>query len=603
MINTLTTKLKRKQKKSMRLLLFRVQNFRSIWDSGWIACQNITAIAGVNEAGKSNLLRALWKLKPAFKQDNKILHSDIPRDRFDAIMGSDELPVFISAKFKLEPRDLGALRKHFPHAKPFDTCTVSRTLNGKYMVEVPIAVSGVDAQKIHDFIIRILPGFIYYSNYGNLDSNIYLPQMLSKFNKAGVNAVAPAKRRTIKLLLMYAGITPEMLQEDLPKLTARGMLTSAQLKKLTETKDEYKKLFEKASAKLSVEFNNWWRQGKYKFEIVFEGENLKIWVTDSLGNRAPLEERSVGMQWFLSFFLVFSLESEFFYSNTVLLLDESGMTLHSLAQQDLVKFFEKLSKNNQLLYTTHSSFMLPAEHLNRTKVVFRDKEGHSVVATSLSINNEHTNEASLFPVHSAVGLEISRSILSGCTPVIVVSNSDQYLLSGIKNYLSGKGKYRGFNELVFVTTGVNGIEGTAQVLSNGGELPNVFLSSDYEGRQLRKFLAGSTYKPSQKYLISIGDFGNFVTLEDALPVSLINSAAGAYIAKLVGTSFSLSSDETYIKQIQEYAYKNGVELPMDYREEIAKRIKLYMMRDFAKLAIPRKTRKVWENLINALTYS
>ena len=58
----------------MKLKLFRVQNFRSFLDSGWINCQDITAIAGVNEAGKSNLLKALWKLKPAFQSDNKISH-------------------------------------------------------------------------------------------------------------------------------------------------------------------------------------------------------------------------------------------------------------------------------------------------------------------------------------------------------------------------------------------------------------------------------------------------------------------------------------------------------------------------------------------------
>ena len=589
----------------MKLLLFRVQNFRSVWDSGWIACQNITAIAGVNEAGKSNLLRALWKLKPAFKQDNKILHSDIPRDKFDSIMQSDELPVFVSAKFKLEPRDLGSLKKYFPEVKPFDTCLVSRTLSGKYSVEVPVTVTGAQAQKLHDFIIRILPGFIYYSNYGNLDSNIYLPQMLSKFNKSGVSTMSQAKRRTINLLFMYAGITPEMLQADLPTITSKSTanMSASQLKKLTETKDGYKNLFNKAGEKLSADFNRWWRQGQYKFDIVFEGENLRIWVTDSMGNRAPLEERSVGMQWFLSFFLVFSLESEFFYSNTILLLDESGMTLHSLAQQDLIKFFEKLSRSNQLIYTTHSSFMLPTEHLNRTKVVFRDQQGHSIVATDLSVNHEHSNEASLFAVHSAVSMDISRSILSGCTPVIVVNNSDQYILSGIKSYLSGKGRYRGFNELVFVATGINGIEGTAQVLGNGSDLPSVFLSSDYEGHQLKKHLENSTYQSNPEYLISVADFGNFVTLEDTLPLSLINDAAGAYIAKLVGTSFSFSSDETYLKQLQEFAYKNSIELPGEYRDEIAKRIKLYMLREFDRLSIPRKTRKAWENLINALTYS
>lgn len=52
----------------MILRKFRVTNFRSVMDSGWIDCDNITSLVGINEAGKSNLVLALWKLKPAPKR-------------------------------------------------------------------------------------------------------------------------------------------------------------------------------------------------------------------------------------------------------------------------------------------------------------------------------------------------------------------------------------------------------------------------------------------------------------------------------------------------------------------------------------------------------
>ena len=120
----------------MKLKMFRVQNFRSFSDSGWITCQDITAVTGVNEAGKSNLLKALWKLKPAFQTDNKILNSDLPRDRIDELMDAERLPEFVSAKFKLETRDLSLLRKYFPTIHPFDFVTITRTLSGKYFVDV-----------------------------------------------------------------------------------------------------------------------------------------------------------------------------------------------------------------------------------------------------------------------------------------------------------------------------------------------------------------------------------------------------------------------------------------------------------------------------------
>ena len=44
----------------MKLKQFRISNFRSIDDTGWINCDDITALVGINEAGKSNVILALW---------------------------------------------------------------------------------------------------------------------------------------------------------------------------------------------------------------------------------------------------------------------------------------------------------------------------------------------------------------------------------------------------------------------------------------------------------------------------------------------------------------------------------------------------------------
>ena len=39
----------------MKLVRYRVMNFRSVKDSGWINCDDVTTLVGINEAGKSNL--------------------------------------------------------------------------------------------------------------------------------------------------------------------------------------------------------------------------------------------------------------------------------------------------------------------------------------------------------------------------------------------------------------------------------------------------------------------------------------------------------------------------------------------------------------------
>ena len=88
----------------MTLKQFRVQNFRSVMDSGWVDCDNITSLIGINEAGKSNLLLALWKLKPARTEgESKIdaLH-DMPRHLYTQWESIPEQITFVSARFKLD---------------------------------------------------------------------------------------------------------------------------------------------------------------------------------------------------------------------------------------------------------------------------------------------------------------------------------------------------------------------------------------------------------------------------------------------------------------------------------------------------------------------
>lgn len=58
-----------------------VTNFRSIMDSGWIDCDNVTSLVGINEAGKSNVILALWKLKPVRDGQIDLLH-DMPTKEY-----------------------------------------------------------------------------------------------------------------------------------------------------------------------------------------------------------------------------------------------------------------------------------------------------------------------------------------------------------------------------------------------------------------------------------------------------------------------------------------------------------------------------------------
>ena len=84
-------------------------------------------------------------------------------------------------------------------------------------------------------------------------------------------------------------------------------------------------------------FSNWWEQRRHRFRYDFQGEYFRIWVSDDLDpSDIELDQRSMGLQYFFSFYLVFLVESEGAHENCILLLDEPGLHLHGTAQAKVV---------------------------------------------------------------------------------------------------------------------------------------------------------------------------------------------------------------------------------------------------------------------------
>ena len=92
----------------------------------------------------------------------------------------------------------------------------------------------------------------------------------------------------------------------------------------------------------------------------------------------PFDDRSKGFVWFFSFLAYFS-QIERGDRDLVLLLDEPGLSLHAKAQGDFLRLIEnRLAPKHQVVYTTHSPFMIDARKLDRIRTVEDvDGKGHS----------------------------------------------------------------------------------------------------------------------------------------------------------------------------------------------------------------------------------
>jgi len=119
----------------------------------------------------------------------------------------------------------------------------------------------------------------------------------------------------------------------------------------------------------------------------------------------------------------------------ILLLDEPGLNLHALAQTDFLSYIDKLSETHQLIYTTHSPFMVESNRLERVRVVEdRPKEG-----TKVTGQLEGSSEESLFPLQAALGYSVAQNLFIAKKNVLVEGPADFLLLQHMSTLLEQAG--------------------------------------------------------------------------------------------------------------------------------------------------------------------
>lgn len=615
----------------MKLLRYRVENFRSVKDSGWINCSDVTTLVGINEAGKSNLLLALWKLNPAFGGEIDILH-DLPVDKLAELRNKVDETCFVEADFEISNETAIAIgEKVGCDMTNVKTVSVSRRYNKTRYVDLhgikpkstltetiskkddegntttETIQKDYDNQTLINVIVEHMPKFVYYSNYGNLSTRIYLPNVVKWLKKETIPGIDinEDQVRTLRVLFKFVNLEPQEIL-DLGKDTTADKRRAGQnpsqteIDKVDESKEERSILLQSASTKLTKDFKEWWNQGEYKFRFEADGDYFRIWVSDSVRPaEVSLELRSTGLQWFLSFYLIFLVESQDSHKNAVLLLDEAGLTLHPLAQKDLAKFFNKLSQTNQIINTTHSPFIVDTNNIDRCKVVYMDENGLTVASDNLRQGADKLNEKSIYAVHAALGLTVSDIILQGCKPVIVEGPSDQIYLNTIKQILISSKQISPKEEIVFVPSGgVRGIQGVVSIVgSKNGDLPFVIVDSDKSGADTRlKLEKGQLYSEDKKKILEIKDFAGFENseIEDLIPSDIMCKGVLKIMPRDLDDDFedSYKSSNPIIPQIENFAANHNVDLPNGWKVELAKRIKVLML----KKNFDKEECKTWKKL-------
>lgn len=547
---------------------------------------DITVLVGMNESGKTSVLECLAKTNyfendEKFKFNDTL---DYPRKELKAISKSDERPKAIVCSYNLSDeliqnienllgsntwagdktitvtslydgnKQIGGVKINFEEfLKHHNLHEIDNGLKEnlklilnedqfeKFLLEYPEDSSKfevikkyfskdskwnnfIEAYTYRTIISKYLPKFIYYDEYYQLPSRIELEKFLDD------NIVLTDDLKTAKALLDLAEININELvsaddfEEFIAELEATEALISDTLFKYWSANEnlhiEFKIDKKSSTVQRSVRTN----QGQATTTDTNIIEHiLDIRVKNSKTRVSlPLQNRSKGFNWFFSFLVWFNKIQTDSTSEYILLLDEPGLNLHATAQADLLRFLESLVNKYQVIYTTHSPFMVETTKLNRVRTVFSDEDS-SVISESIQQKDPNT----LFPLQAALGYDIAQNLFISKKNLLVEGVSDLLFLTTISEYLNSKQRIGLSEDITIVPTG--GLEKVASFISllRGSKL-SIFCLLDsftdqkaqakFDSLSIQKIISDKNIRFFHNYLVnrSKADIEDMFTQEEYL---------------------------------------------------------------------------------------
>ena len=466
----------------MKLKKFRIKNFKSITDSGdCYLTDTITILAGKNESGKTSILEALED----FDTDEKI------RDTAKPIKSPEAIPE-ISITFTVEKdtikevlTEIGSTQKAvadieleiiktFPDIYTFGKSTEENELFGTKEIE--------KIQKsIKDKWSKVKALHTKYPQLGGISFDFEFSDLTNE--KTLLTAFKTATAPNIPQI-------DEKDRESFPKILVEIETEIQNLENLIATEDNFLKAIKKwipnfvffnsfddifpnkipfteletnewiqdlavisdldvptikaPSARdkqkhkkdvnivINKDYEKFWTQDITNLSVDWDSSDLYFWIEED-GYLYEPSLRSKGMQWHLAFYIKVSARANENVPN-IILIDEPGLFLHAKAQEDILRLLEDSAKEVQLIFSTHSPYLLEADKLNRIRLIHRTKKAGTKIENKV---HALADKETLTPIMTAIGLELSVGItaLDKVNNVVVEGPSDLYYLNAFKKIL------------------------------------------------------------------------------------------------------------------------------------------------------------------------
>jgi predicted ATP-dependent endonuclease of OLD family len=386
-----------------------------------------------------------------------------------------------------------------------------------------------DEDEIFDKIIGILPRFMYFNTVEELEDKV------------------PITKFTENL-------------EDHKTLYNLTKLASLNIDKLNELSSEERETTEShAEATIRGMINKSWTQEKVTVKLRLEPNEIAVFVKDNTGASDPPSRRSEGFKWFLSFYINFMAESDKELKNTIILLDDPGVYLHPSGQKDLMKTLEEITKDNQIIFSTHSPFLIDRKKLNRIRIVSKEEKGKG---TKIKDKFYKSDYDALQPIRASIGMTMGDSLFIDSNNILVEGFSDWIILEAFNEQLLKLGKKHLVKASFLPVNGADKMPYFSTILANEKIDFVILLDYDAKGRRTKKELI-EEYGIDESLILLLneainGKKGKEIVIEDLIDFNLYLEAVNQaykeiFIKKLKKKEMISPTDLNY----QRFSSLNG----------------------------------------------
>ena len=438
-------------------------------------------------------------------------------------------------------------------------------------IEVRIRNTKLDSVAKHEawqWLSPQIPAFMYFGDYDLLPSKTNLTELAQRVAEAAADPkLLTSEHRGVLALLRMADL-------DIADFATPGGYEPLRAK------------IEGVSISLTDQIMEFWKQNE-DLEVVVDiqtdsidmapynnGPNLYLRIANRRhrGVTTPFRQRSRGFIWFFSFLVWFdNVQHQLLESNQpnrplILLLDEPGLSLHALAQQDFLRYIENLAKRHQVLYTTHSPFMV--DQFSRVRLV-EDRRDIGTVITDTVVG---ADKRTLFPLQAALGWTIAQNLFISERNLLVEGPADLLYLQVVSALLEQASRVGLRGDITIVPTGSLDKVATFVALLGANSLKMVVLH-DYRGVPDQKLmdlvrdrmistkavLNASQFRDADNF----GENGVASDLEDLFSVATyleyFNAANAESLPNPVDEA-SLPPGDRIVDRLNRYLDSNGIQI-------------------------------------------